>query len=211
MINKEDGRGLSKFLFGSNFFWLVFGLLLLIVWLSSCSTLEKKIEKAKIVAIENPDSFASLCAKLYPPKDSIGTPVIKYIPAPNIDYLPKVDSLLEVVNELKIRNDKDSSEIGKKYRGDINSLYNQVKELKKGYKKCLPDTVTKEITVYRENTAKIKSLELELEASRVSLAIEKDKRLEAEDKAKTRMWWLIGIAGLAAVYVGLKIGKIIPF
>jgi len=194
--------------------WLCFALyvvILVIAMLSGCGSLQKKINKAKLVAIENPDSFADLCAKLYPTKDSVGAPIIKYIPADNKDYQTKVDSLLALVNKLKSDNDKDSTEIGIRYKSQINNLYEQITDLKRDYKKCVPDTVTKDIPIYRENVAKIKSLELELEAKSVALSISEDKLSEAEKRAKTRLWILIGIGVLTVAYVALKIKKIIPF
>ena len=71
MMN-DTGNGLSKWLVGSWFFWLcVFTALLLSFLFSGCSTLEKKIAKAKLVAVENPDAFASFCANAFPVKEVV--------------------------------------------------------------------------------------------------------------------------------------------
>lgn len=186
MINREDGRGLSKFLFGSNFFWLVFGLLLLIVWLSSCSTLENKIEKAKIVAYQNPKSFAEFCGLAYPIKEVV------------------VKGKDSIINDTIVRRDTVT------IIRTVNGIRDTIKAA------CPPckattKTIFRTDTVRIENTAKIKGLEVELEAKGVMLAISEDNLLEARKQVKNRLWILIGIGGLMLVYVGLKVKKLIPF
>lgn len=49
------------------FLWLAVVILALVAgFLQSCSTLEKRIAKAKVVAYENPKSFSEFCGTMFP-------------------------------------------------------------------------------------------------------------------------------------------------
>jgi len=185
-------------------------LIILIAMMGSCSV-ERKIRKAQAVAYEHPDSFANFCAKVYPPKDSIGKPVIQYLPANNQNYTSKIDSLSEDLKEVENRSIADTSEIGKKYRGEIGRLKVQVDALRKAYKPCEPDTLYVTNTVYRENTAKVKSLELKLAYVTKDYNEMKVDRDKWKEIAQTRLYWLLGLGGLIIVYLILKFGIKIPF
>ena len=185
-------------------------LIILIAMMGSCSV-ERKIRNAQSVAYEHPDSFANFCAKVYPPKDSLGKPVIQYLPANNQNYTSKIDSLSQALKEAEIRSSADTSEIGKKYRGEIGKLKVQVDALRKAYKPCEPDTLYVTNTVYRENTARVKDLELKLASKSKdydAMVVERDKW---NDSANKRLYWLLGLGVLIVVYLGLKFWIKIPF
>ena len=185
-------------------------LIILIAMMGSCSV-ERKIRKAQAVAYQFPDSFAKVCSTLYPPKDSVGKPTIQYLPANNQNYTSKIDSLSEALKEAEIRSSADTSEIGKKYRGEIGRLKAQVDALRKAYKPCEPDTLYVTNTVYRENTARVKDLELKLASVTKDyneMEVDRDKWKEI---AQTRLYWLLGLGGLIVVYLGLKFWIKIPF
>ena len=78
--------------------------------------------------------------------------------------------------------------------------------------KVIHDTIRRTDTLFIqvENTALVKSLELQI----LSLTADRDKYKqkyeEANDKAKKRLWYLIGIGLAAAGYTVLKIKRILP-
>ena len=172
---------------------------------------ERKIRKAQAIAYQYPDSFASVCSRLYPVLDSVGKPQIVYIPANNQNYTSKIDSLSEALKEAELKASKDTSEVWKVYRGEISKLSKQVADLRRAYKPCEPDTIQVTTTVYRENTAKVANLSLQLAAVRKDydkMVIDRDKWKEA---AQTRLYWLLGMGVLIAGYVVLKSWIKVPF
>lgn len=189
-------------------FWVIGMFILLAGCLQSCVTLEKKIAKAKVVAYQNPNEFADVCATLYPIRETTKIET-KYIPADNKNHEAEIDSLNKQLNDLKAEADKDTTEIGIMYQAKINTLTTAMNSLKKQYKPCKPDTVFKDKIIIQESTAKIKALEIELTKTEVELSKEKEARLESEKTANKRLWWLISIGVLFGVGVLLKIRGIL--
>ena len=189
---------------------LILLLVILIAMMGSCSV-ERKIRKAQAVAYEHPDSFSKFCGDVFPPKDSLGKPTVVYIPSNNQNYTSKIDSLSEALKQAELKASKDTSEVGKKYRGEIGKLKVQVNALRKAYKPCEPDTLYVTNTVYRENTAKVKSLELKLASVTKDYNEMKIDRDKWKEIAQTRLYWILGLGGLIIVYLVLKFGIKIPF
>lgn len=184
-------------------FWIIWMFILLAGCLQSCSTVEKRINKAQLVAVKYPDSFARFCANAFPVKEVVKE-TTKYVPADNKNHEAEIDSLNKQLNDLKAEADKDTTDIGKRYQAKINTLTTAMNSLKKQYKPCKPDTVFKDKLVVQENTAKLKALEIELLKTKEELSKEKEVRLESEKTAKKRLWWLIGIGAIFGVGVLLK-------
>lgn len=176
-----------------------FYLLLFLVGCSAQNKLERKINKAKVVAYENPESFADLCARLFPVKDSVGTPVIKIVKADNKDYSATIDSLTAALNQSE---SKVLDSTG--YRNEISRLKNQVKKFKDAYKPCLPDTVRISTPIYKENTARVSYLNNKLNSMSIEKALIEQDRDKALNKARNHLNILIvlsaalfGVAWLA--------------
>jgi len=189
---------------------LLIFLLIMMALMVGCGV-ERKIRKAQAVAYEFPDSFARVCSILYPVKDSVGKPQIVYIPANNQNYTSKIDSLSEALKEAELKASKDTSEVGKVYRGEISKLSKQVADLRKAYKPCEPDTIQVTTTVYKENTAKVANLSLQFAAVRKDydeMVVDRDKWKETAEK---RLKWLLIWGGLLVVYIGLKFWRKTPF
>lgn len=192
------------------FGWVIGLLILLGGCLQSCSTVEKRINKAQLIAIKYPDSFARFCANAFPVKESIKE-TIKYVPADNKNYQNTIDSLNTEIGNLKTDIDNDTTETSKVYQKKINELISTVNRLKKDYKPCKPDTVFKDRIVEMENTAKLAAVSNELAQTKAELKVEQYRRLESDKKAKERLWWCIGLVGIIGLYVFLRFKKIVPF
>lgn len=203
-------------------FWIIGMFILLAGCLQSCVTLEKKIAKAKVVAYQNPNEFADVCATLYPIKETTKTE-IKYVPADNKDYTDQIkdlslskDSALSELYKLKeiAANDKTDNCIDykrqiPKLEQKINFLSVTIQKLTSEYEKCKSDTVNVNTTSIQESTAKIKALQNELSKIKTELDKEKESRLEAEKTANKRLWWIIGMGAFIGVATFLRIKRII--
>lgn len=155
--------------------------------LTSCSTLEKKIEKAKSVAYANPKSFAEFCGNVYPPKESY----IKGKDSTIVDTLVRRDTVTVFIT-------------GKDGRIDTVKL------------PCPPckgitKTIFRTDTVKQENTAKLEAVMNDKMKFEQMYALENKARLEAGKTAKNRLWYLIGLLGVIGVGVVLKIKGWLPF
>lgn len=206
------------------FGWIIGFAILLGGCLQSCVTLEKKIAKAKVVAYQNPNEFAEVCATLYPVKEVTKTE-IKYIPADNKDYTGQInqavkekDSIQSELDKLKEIAAKDKTDNCIDYKNQIPKLEQTIKylsstisRLQNEYEKCKSDTVNINTTSVIEEQAKYKALQQRYNDLDKKYAIEKESRLEAENKAKKRIWWLIGLVGVIGIGVLLKIKGILPF
>ena len=132
----------------------------------SCSAqkqLERKIDKAKVTAYQNPASFADVFATLYPVKDSVATPTVTYTKADNEDLTPTINALVSAVNAAA----SDSLKLQGEH---IKALQFKLTALQRSYVKCKPDTVKLETVVYRENTARLTALKQKHDTLAVTLA-----------------------------------------
>ena len=165
---------------------VVYAVIIVLATLTGCSSLEKKINKAKLVAIENPQAFNDFCASAFPVREVI---------------LKGKDS---IVRDSIVRRDTIT----------IIRTINGVRDTIKA--PCPPcKSVTKTIyrtdTVKVEDTAKLSVLREDNQKMQIIYAEENRLRVEAEKQAKTRLWILIGIGVLFVAYVALKIKKVITF
>lgn len=186
--------------------WLIWALLVIAGCVQSCSTLEKRISKAKVIAYENPSYFADFCSKVFPVKDSIGEPIIKYVPADNKDYSKRIDSIHREVDAFLASVRNDTSTVGKMYRQKIENLSEQLNSFRKEYRKCVPDTVKVELPVWRENTARLAYVAGELSKMTGLYQREEVLRQQAEKSRSTWMWVAIGsiLIGLVSVFFNVK-------
>lgn len=170
------------------FLWLAVVVLLLVAgFLQSCSTLEKRIAKAKIVAYENPKSFSEFCGTMFPVatkhvkgKDSIVTRTITV----------KGDSI-----ECPTVEDKNGNMVTPKGKcPDVNV------PCKEGIRVD---------TVFRENTAKLEAERLRYDKKVDELSKSEKERLEAVKSANTRLWWIISISVAFAIAIVLRIKRIL--
>lgn len=161
--------------------WLMAFILLLAGFLQSCSTLEKRIGKAKLVAYENPASFSEFCAQIYPAKEK---------------YIKGRDSIR--VDTITIKGDSVVCPPTVNSKGD--TLYVKVK--------C-PDvkTLTKYInrvdTIEKIDSARVFTLSNKLSDLQASFTAEKKDKEEWQSKAQSRWWWNIGLGLALAVLVFL--------
>lgn len=187
---------------------LILILLCALIW--GCTT-ERKVTKY----LNNNPSFASgWCAEKYPVKDSILPPVIKYVPAANIDYSKVIDSINRSYSSLRKYADSmakvamaDDTDCGKLYAPIIRDLSNKVSsqasvinKLRDDYKACIPDTAFVFKTVLRENTAKTASLQEKLN----KLSTTNDTNIKWK---KFFMWWSIAATALIGAFIVYKLIK----
>lgn len=161
--------------------WWIFVILLLIMGLAGCSTLPKRIEKAKGLMASNPNEFASLASTLYPPKTV---------------YVKGKDSIrLDTVREEKVVTDTIY------HKGD--TIYRTVKCPQSEVRTI---TVTRTDTLKTGNTARELFLANSLIKLDKDLTRERTLREEAESSSKTKTWVMIciGLLLLASGYFNLR-------
>lgn len=146
----------------------VFVFVCLALCLTSCATLEKRINKAKVLAYEHQKEFAGFCSDAFPMKEK---------------YIKGKDSI--ITKTVTIKGDtipcppNENGEIVKVICPDVKYI----------------DTGSVRVdTAYIENTAKITALEHSKNKIDTELTITKDKLTEANKSANTRLWILIGMA-----------------
>jgi len=157
--------------------WLVIFVLLIIAgFLQGCSTLEKRINKAKVVARENPNSFASFCVESFPVKEKF----IKGKDSIVIDTLIQ-EKIVKVPVIIK---------------GDTTYVDVKCPKATTVYK-----TVVRIDTVIKEDTAKLADLRQQIDKSNKDYK-EKDLSLQKALKSSTsRLYWIIGLAILALLAI----------
>lgn len=178
-------------------------IILLALLLFGCSAEKKRlrqVEKAKIVAYQNPKDFAEFCATVYPVKDSIGEPIIKYVKADNKEYSDTIDSLISALNRINEKVEKDTTASAKVYKNEIANLSKQLSDFKKAYKPCIPDTVFRDNVIYKENTAKIVDLTNKLASVSEELKQSKLSDEKHEKLAQKRLFWIVGLMAFIACY-----------
>lgn len=171
--------------------------MVLLLLLSSCS-LEHKISKAKTLAYNNPDSFADLCARLFPVKDSVDTKTV-YLPANNKDYTDVIDSLKKQIDQANEDVSSDTTASGELYRKRIAYLANQISSLRNAYKPCEKDTLRIVTTKTIENTARVTDLAKRLQDSEVKKANAEYRAAEAEKKARSQELQKYGLIAILVV------------
>lgn len=173
--------------------------------LCSCNASRRREDKAYRFFRENTNKLAELCANSFPVKDSIGKPVVSYKPANNTDYTPILDSLNSKISEMTEQLNKpvvsleDCRERVDHYKNQALDWRSKFDQFKADYKKCKPDTVFKEIAVYRENAARIADLNFKL-------ATEHDLRIIAEaqrDNYQKRYKTFLAISVVLGALLGI--------
>ena len=159
-------------------------ILLIAGCLQSCSTLEKRIAKAKLVAVENPNSFASLCGQLFPVKEVF----IKGKDSVRIDSVTKTNTIT----------------VTRVIKGD--TVYIDVDCPKE---KVVTRTVIRTDTVVKENTANLKTLGVKYDELNTKYVKSEQSLSDAEKSAKNRIWWIVGLALVLAGSIFLHIRRII--
>jgi peptidoglycan hydrolase CwlO-like protein len=183
-----------------------FSLILLAFVLFSCGT-QRKIDRAKKVFNSYPDSFAYQCDLFFPFKDSIGEPVIKYIPADNKNYTAKIDSLTSAVKDLDNKLKKDTSNIAKYYKGIVSKLASDIGRLKNNYKPCEPDTLKISYKTYKESTRKNKVYENQINDLKSKLEAANKELKEVKETASNRLYTIIGLSLLLCFLIFAFIRK----
>lgn len=170
------------------FLWLAVAILPLVAgFLQSCSTLEKRIAKAKVVAYENPKSFSEFCGTMFPVatkyikgKDSIVTRTVTV----------KGDSI-----ECPTVEDKNGNMVTTKVKcPDVNVPCKEVVRVD---------------TIKEESTAKLEAERVRYDKKVEELSKSEKERLEAVKSANTRLWWIIGITVAFAIAIVLRIKRIL--
>jgi len=173
------------------------------LFISGCSTLDKKISKAKILAYQNPQQFADLCATLFPVRDSVvqeGAAIYK--PAENKDQSIPIEVLVKTVDSLVDKSKSDSSQNAILHRMELSDLQKQLYSLKNSYQKCKPDTVFMPGKIhYRSNTAAEEALKLKLN----NLSTEKTKVDQKLSSTKITRNWSLGANLVLLLGVGFLI------
>lgn len=163
--------------------WLVWALLLIAGCLQSCSTLEKKISKAKVVMSDNPKEFAQLASVLYPSE---------------IRYFKGKDSLVTdtVYQEKMVR-------VPVVVKGD--TVYVEVKCPKE---KVINRTVVRVDTVREVDGKKLASKEVELGVVSKDLIKKETLLIEAKKASSIKTWVIVGLGLLLGVSAYFNVRKI---
>jgi PBP1b-binding outer membrane lipoprotein LpoB len=158
----------------------IIGFILLIIlfilgMLQSCKVSEqKKIDKAKIVAINHPNDFASICSQLFPVKESF----IKGKDSIRTDTVTKTNTVT-VTRVIK----------GDTVRVDV--------ECPK--EKVITRYVNRTDTVIKENTAKLEAVQIEFSKQNSLLNKTADELTEAKNASNKKNWW---IGAFAFLFIG---------
>lgn len=163
------------------FGWIIGFAILLGGCLQSCVT-ERKVEK---YLKKNPLFASEWCAEKYPVKEK---------------FIKGKDSIIEKTVTVK----GDSIPCPPNEKGEV-------VKVKCPDQKIVYQNVYRTDTVEKESTAKLSALQQLYNDLDKKYAIEKESRLEAENKAKKRLWWLIGLVGVIGIGVLLKIKGVLPF
>lgn len=149
-------------------------------FMHSCSTLEKRIDKAKLVMASNPNAFAELASTLYPSKTV---------------YVKGKDSI--TVKTVLVKGDSIKCP----------DVINKNGDTVKGKMIKCPDAVIKYIDTSRVDTLKTGNpyrevfLANALIKSDKDLTKEKTLREEAENRSKKKNYWLGGLGLLMLMAV----------
>lgn len=167
-----------------NLIWgLIAGLLLISGLLQSCKVTEqKKIDKARIVALDHPESFADICSKLFPVNEKL----IK-----GKDSL-RIDTLIE----------EKIVKVPVVVKGD--TIYVDAKCPKI---KVVTNTIYRTDTLVQESTSKLKALQVVYDKKAKDYEDEKLLLETAEKTARNRLWYCVGLALLLAGMIILKLRK----
>lgn len=155
-------------------------LLLLCLILLGCNAqkqLEKKINKAKVVAYEYPSEFSEFCSKAFP-----------IIPT----YVKGKDSIIERTVTVK----GDSIPCPENAKGEV--MYVKCPDAKIQYK-----DVFRTDTIVKENTAKVVYLEAKVEATEDKLKESNQDIDKYKKRAETLLFWVIsmGVLLLGSLYL----------
>jgi len=188
------------------------GLMIIVFLMIGCSP----GKKAHSYFAQHPQEFAKDCAGAFPVKDSIGNPMVVYIPAENNDYTNPIDSIKKTTDRLVAdinlasRKSLDSCAGSMLYLVErTDKLARQVNDLKSRYAPCKPDTLYQTQTVYRENTARVTALLQDLAVKGESLKQMTADRDGWKAKAKERFWIIAGLITLFGIAVFLRIKGIL--
>lgn len=194
-------------------------LLAFLTLLYSCKSIEKQRSRAELFYKVHPEELAAKCAVEFPVKDSVAEPIVGPVkPADNIDYQKQIDSLKMLAEEFE-QHLKDAAKVnedpdpcadqleGLKKSFDV--LQKKTVELQAKYKPCKPDTIPITTVVYRENAAKVKSLESDNTLIRKSLKEAQDEADKWKKVAKERWWTCTALVGLLILLIVLRIKRVL--
>lgn len=141
--------------------------------LSSCSSLEKRIGKAKVLAYEHPNDFAGFCSDKFPVNTaySEGKEIIK------TDTVTQTNTIT----------------VTKVIKGDTVKINVECPK-----ERVIRNTIYKTDTLRIENTSKLAYLSNRINLQDKELYQTKIEFKEADKKAKNRLW-IIVILGVAVV------------
>jgi DNA mismatch repair ATPase MutS len=146
--------------------------------LTGCYTQHKATTQFNRAVATYPELGASFCAWTYPIKESVKTDTF-YKKADNVDYTPQLDSLNNALQDAQKayidaidqqQNDTSCVSTIKQLQLKYEALLRQYDALRKGYKKCVPDTVYMTKIITQENTARISSLKMDSTETNYKLA-----------------------------------------
>jgi len=163
---------------------------------------------------DNPGKLAAICATNYPVRDSVGKAEV--LPSNNIDHTQEIDSLGQLVNNLKGQLEVDASKIAAggqisaqevaKYKTQVSTLQKAMSDLRGSYVRCKPDTI--KVPIYRESTARVAALQATLQG--ITSQLDKTQT-NLDNITEDRNRWRLIVIGIAAVLVVFFLGRLIYF
>jgi len=190
--------------------------------ITGCSSVNRQIFRARQVFDKYPNEAAKYCGDKFPVADSTISIKSDTVKGTEVDYRPALVNLETLLDSAKqVLDQKQDKLTGLalqlsfakaqliKANGFITNLSEQINSIKAGYKPCGVDTIKNTFTKIRANTAKIEALTGQL----VLDGQEKQKLqkvLQLENTASLhRLYWIVGLCLLIAVYLGINIYKFI--
>jgi hypothetical protein len=192
--------------------------LFMIGTVAGCSSVNRKVFKARQIFDEYPNEAAKYCGDNFPVSDSTINIKSDTIKGKEVNYKPALmnlelllDSAKEILDQKQYKITDLAQQLNftkvqlSKANNLINNLSVQLGNIKANYKPCGVDTIKNTITKIRANTAKI----LTLTAQTVQDGLDKEKLQKAlqdeSTKSLHRLYWIIGLCLLIATYFGIKI------
>jgi hypothetical protein len=192
--------------------------LLIIGTFAGCSSVNRKVFRARQIFDKYPNEGAKYCGDRFPVADSTISVKSDTIKGEEVNYKPALmnlelllDSAKEILSQKQYKITDLAGQLSftrgllSKANSLVSNLSVQLGNIKANYKPCGIDTIKSTITKVRANTAKI----LTLTAQTIQDGQDKEKLQKAlqDENAKSlhRLYWIIGLCLLIAAYFGIKI------
>lgn len=192
----------------------IIAVLSVLLCLVACNTYKKQLAKATAFFEANPKALAPICEEKFPVTDSVGkTHVDSTHKANNVNYQKIIDSLQNAEDSLQMQAYSDTgkenpcADQAKKFAAQLKTITARYNALANSYRPCKPDTVFRTTPIYMKDNAEIAVLTNNLSVATDSLKITKHDLQAKTAQSKTRLWWIIGLAGAMILYIAFTVLK----